>query len=101
MDSPTSEDLASVVHAAIAPMIGHQVEADVITGGGHHRMAGPAAWSAKRPNCGSRFLSIDDSGIPIPSRGLTDVEVFDAGVRWKHPIMLVTLRCPQLTGYAS
>ena len=102
----TSPDLANdnpggVLLAAIEAMIGHEVEADLSILGRHDQLTGPAHFSELRPACGSRFLNIGQSGIPIATHGVTDVEVFDGGVRWNHPVMTITLRCPALTRAAT
>lgn len=81
-EDATQPELPSVLDALDA-LVGTEVElvSEVLPDRGP--LTGVARWSEAQPACAPRFLKIgDNSGIPVGSHTVTDVELVAGGVRW-------------------
>ena len=78
----TQPELSSV-RDALDALVGTEVElvSEVFPGRGP--LKGVARWSEAQPACAPRFVKIgDNSGIPVGSHTVTDVELVAGGGRW-------------------
>lgn len=95
-DSDRSQDVHSMVLAALDALVGTEVDLISDFGTGRKVSSGTARWRAERAGCATAFLQVgENAGIPVGSHRVGDFESVAGGVRWSDSLGSTHLVVPR------